>query len=289
MAGSSYKVFIGGREIQVSGTSASTPVVAGLFSLVNSQRLEIGKPPLGLVNPALYAGYDQFTNDITSGTNKCPSDSLACCSEGFFATPGWDPVTGIGSLDFTKMSTYLMNLVNGIPTIYTVTQMVSGVDKAQVTTAKFTEIYTQTIGSLLNINASYVNILSTYTINEINQANVASSKVKGLLPYFDLPTFHDRNLQTTQGVSIGFSITARLTNFTSIQFRLTKGVNILTSTLQLNGYPQAQAFLPLVGPFAPTPSPTQKPTSPPNSSRKRAAIINGLLALIGLLSMALSF
>ncbi|XP_035166959.1 tripeptidyl-peptidase 1, partial [Oxyura jamaicensis] len=38
----------------VSGTSASTPVVAGMLALVNDRRLQRGKAPLGFLNPALY-------------------------------------------------------------------------------------------------------------------------------------------------------------------------------------------------------------------------------------------
>ncbi|XP_031413541.1 LOW QUALITY PROTEIN: tripeptidyl-peptidase 1, partial [Meleagris gallopavo] len=37
----------------VSGTSASTPVVAGMLALINDRRLQLGQPPLGFLNPAL--------------------------------------------------------------------------------------------------------------------------------------------------------------------------------------------------------------------------------------------
>ncbi|TRY59671.1 hypothetical protein DNTS_027407 [Danionella cerebrum] len=38
----------------ISGTSASTPVVGGILSLINDQRLLKGLPPLGFINPRLY-------------------------------------------------------------------------------------------------------------------------------------------------------------------------------------------------------------------------------------------
>ena len=33
-----------------------------------------------------------------------------CCEQGFDALPGWDPVTGFGSVDFTRLAT-----VFGVP------------------------------------------------------------------------------------------------------------------------------------------------------------------------------
>jgi hypothetical protein len=43
----------------------------------------IGKPALGLVNPALYAGYRDFIHDITSGLNNCVISSYQpCCTQG---------------------------------------------------------------------------------------------------------------------------------------------------------------------------------------------------------------
>ena len=67
------------------GTSSSTPVWAGMLSLVNTARLSAGKPPLGFVNPLLYKmAADAATNgqhpfyDITVGCT-CLS---ACCMWG---------------------------------------------------------------------------------------------------------------------------------------------------------------------------------------------------------------
>merc|ERR1712028_279673 len=45
MAGFNYEVVIAGNTYQVSGTSASAPVVAGFATLVNSRLAEQGKPP----------------------------------------------------------------------------------------------------------------------------------------------------------------------------------------------------------------------------------------------------
>ena len=73
----------------VGGTSASCPVAAGFFSNVNAARLAAGKGSLGWVTPALYAYALLFVNDVTSGNNAQCSGAV-----GFYATTGWDPVTG---------------------------------------------------------------------------------------------------------------------------------------------------------------------------------------------------
>ena len=63
------------------------------------------------INPFLYKYSFAFTNDITLGNNKCSSMfptprgsnffyNSTCCMEGFYATTGWDPVTGLGSINF---------------------------------------------------------------------------------------------------------------------------------------------------------------------------------------------
>jgi subtilase family serine protease len=109
-----YKIAVDGELERVDGTSASTPVFAGMLSLVNSQRVAAGKSTLGWVNPLLYKYYDSFTNDITEGDkNNCSALEVDyyyyfyssyyyyhnCCDEGFYPTTGWDPITGLGSIN----------------------------------------------------------------------------------------------------------------------------------------------------------------------------------------------
>lgn len=109
MAGFNYEVIIGGKQYALSGTSASAPVVAGFVSLVNAARLASGKPALGFLNPAIYQYGTQFSNDITSGENNCAA-SKVCCDQGFYATKGWDPLTGFGSVDYEKFANIFNNL-----------------------------------------------------------------------------------------------------------------------------------------------------------------------------------
>jgi len=104
LAGYAYQTIIGGHQYSSSGTSASAPAFAAMVSLVNAVQRQAGMPSLGWLNPAIYASGGSFTNDITSGNNKCTMGN--CCSQGFYAAPGWDPVTGFGSVDFTKFYAY---------------------------------------------------------------------------------------------------------------------------------------------------------------------------------------
>ncbi|KAH9175812.1 subtilisin-like protein [Lactarius sanguifluus] len=81
----------------VSGTSCSTPTAAGIISLLNDYRISSGRPPLGFLNVLLYGICLGGLNDITSGSNP------GCNTDGFSAVPGWDPVTGLGSVDFERL------------------------------------------------------------------------------------------------------------------------------------------------------------------------------------------
>ncbi len=97
-----YITYVANTTYTLHGTSASAPVFAGMVSLVNAHRAANSKSALGWLNPALYARSASFVRDITSGDNKCTSNKEMCCQQGFSATTGWDPVTGLGSVDFKK-------------------------------------------------------------------------------------------------------------------------------------------------------------------------------------------
>jgi len=102
--------FNGNDLLQISGGMPS--IVAGMVTLINAARKASGHPALGWLNPLLYVNQGTFANDITSGNNKCTS--YACCDQGYYAAPGWDPVTGFGSIDFKKLYTLLVS--GAVPT-----------------------------------------------------------------------------------------------------------------------------------------------------------------------------
>ena len=87
----------------VGGTSASAPIFASIINLLNEERLAKGKGPIGFLNPTIYKHPEMF-NDITIGGNP------GCNTQGFPASPEWDPVTGYGTPKYEKMREVFMAL-----------------------------------------------------------------------------------------------------------------------------------------------------------------------------------
>ena len=103
-----YLVYAGGLMV-VGGTSATSPSFAGIVSLINQYVVAKGsqsKPGLGNINPNLYSLAQSATgvfHDITTGDNIVPcTEGTPGCTTGTFgykAGPGYDLVTGLGSVD----------------------------------------------------------------------------------------------------------------------------------------------------------------------------------------------
>ncbi|KAH8980544.1 subtilisin-like protein [Lactarius akahatsu] len=89
------------ESYSVDGTSCSAPTVAGIISLLNDYLLATNRRPLGFLNPWLYGIGIDGLNDITSGSNP------GCGTDGFTAIVGWDPVTGLGTPDFSRLQSTL--------------------------------------------------------------------------------------------------------------------------------------------------------------------------------------
>jgi hypothetical protein len=89
-------VYTNGVNICGAGTSCATPLWAGFTALVNEQAAINSRPPIGFLNPALYAigegprYYSDF-HDITVGNNTNSRDPI------YFAVPGYDLCTGWGT------------------------------------------------------------------------------------------------------------------------------------------------------------------------------------------------
>ncbi|CCM03029.1 uncharacterized protein FIBRA_05146 [Fibroporia radiculosa] len=91
-------VFIADTESwNVNGTSCSSPTFAAVVALLNDRLLAAGKSTLGWLNPLLYSTAASALNDITTGDNP------GCGTNGFPATTGWDPVTGLGTPNFDAL------------------------------------------------------------------------------------------------------------------------------------------------------------------------------------------
>jgi len=97
-----YLVKLNGNNGLVDGTSAATPVIAGLVGRINAHRAAKGRPAVGFLNPLLYkiaASYPRAFNDVTEGDNSC-TESGCLCKTGFGAAQGWDAATGLGTPNF---------------------------------------------------------------------------------------------------------------------------------------------------------------------------------------------
>jgi hypothetical protein len=95
------------------GTSASTPSFAGMLTLITQKY-----GPQGNINPTLYGFtsnlglYETVFHDITIGSNivNCVLNTSGCSGSGqmgWYATPGYDLATGLGSIDGNALYTAL--------------------------------------------------------------------------------------------------------------------------------------------------------------------------------------
>jgi subtilase family serine protease len=92
----------------IGGTSLSCPQWAAIVALAD----QVNGGDLGLINPALYSlasGPDYAADfyDVTVGNNQAFSNV-----PGYSASPGWDPVTGLGTPDVANLVPALVAAVN---------------------------------------------------------------------------------------------------------------------------------------------------------------------------------
>jgi len=89
----------------VAGTSASCPVVAGIVTQLNNERILAGKTSLGFLNQFFYSNPQCF-NDVNDGSqNNCNAGTT-----GFAALNGWDPATGLGTPNYGCLVTAALAL-----------------------------------------------------------------------------------------------------------------------------------------------------------------------------------
>ena len=113
-----YVIYLGGQALSVDGTSASAPVVAALISLINAALAELDRPPMGFLNPWLYAAaaaHPAAFQDLVQGDNRCTANLSICCQYGFFALPAWDAVTGLGTPNLLTLRNLALNPAQPFP------------------------------------------------------------------------------------------------------------------------------------------------------------------------------
>lgn len=92
-----FVVSSAGGEGIFGGTSCASPLWAGFMALVNQQAVNVGHASIGFLAPTVYAlsktaGYTNYFHDIILGDNTW-DQSLT----NFFAVPGYDLATGLGT------------------------------------------------------------------------------------------------------------------------------------------------------------------------------------------------
>lgn len=96
-----------GRSNLVVGTSCAAPLWAGYTALVNQQAAASGKPPVGFMNPSLYAigkgdygDYAAAFHDVTTGNNfNDESPDRFSAVTGYDLCTGWGTPTGDGLIN----------------------------------------------------------------------------------------------------------------------------------------------------------------------------------------------
>jgi len=120
-----YLVIFNGVVGGGGGTSASAPAFAGMMVLLNHYLLANGaqsQPGLGNLNPMLYRLAQTSPtafHDITAGSNMVPcaigTPNCTTGSMGYSAGPGFDLVTGLGSVDMANLAAAALALSKSTP------------------------------------------------------------------------------------------------------------------------------------------------------------------------------
>jgi hypothetical protein len=105
-----WVIYDNGDGGSASGTSCAAPLWAGFLALANEQAANNNLPPIGFINPAVYAigkgsSYATTFHDITNGNN-----TNATSPAEYFAVQGYDLCTGWG----TPQGTNLINALAGV-------------------------------------------------------------------------------------------------------------------------------------------------------------------------------
>ncbi|HEY1757054.1 MAG TPA: protease pro-enzyme activation domain-containing protein [Bryobacteraceae bacterium] len=129
-----YNIVYLGQPLIVGGTSASTPVFAGMLALLNQYTSNLStsnqatqSTGLGNINMSLYPlamSAPAMFHDVTASGNvvPCKAASLDCINGqlGFNAGPGYDLATGLGSMDVYNFAIGWAGQAAGTATITTV-------------------------------------------------------------------------------------------------------------------------------------------------------------------------
>jgi kumamolisin len=95
-----YRITVFGKVMHLGGTSAVTPLCAGMIAVINQDLAAHKRNPVGMLTPLLYVSETvrEAFRDVTEGNNDIDGKLHK-----YKATRGWDPCTGMGSPDATRL------------------------------------------------------------------------------------------------------------------------------------------------------------------------------------------
>lgn len=105
MLGAGWAIQLNGSVAYYGGTSLSAPLFAALLSRLQEPPALRGRDWLAQVYNL--TGCAGCVNDVVQGNNACTTEAVDGCP-GYLAGVGWDPVTGVGSLDCAQTQRYLL-------------------------------------------------------------------------------------------------------------------------------------------------------------------------------------
>ncbi len=100
-----------GTRYLASGTGAAATLMGAMIALLNDYLASQGQTSVGLINPLLYQSTEAILSDITTGTIGCGATN---CEMQYSASEGWDPVSGLGTLDYVSLLAEVLRVRQGI-------------------------------------------------------------------------------------------------------------------------------------------------------------------------------
>ncbi len=176
----------------VGGTSASTPVFAGIVTLLNQSLGNTSAGAgLGNINPTLYQlaqSTPSIFHDVQTGNNivPCQPGTTGCPKTapfqyGYSAGPGYDQVTGIGSVDANLFVTQLSTKIGTTSTlsISPASPVNAGTSVTLSATVKPSSTSTKTPTGTVTFTDAVLGKLGTGALNSSGAATLTSSTLAG--------------------------------------------------------------------------------------------------------------
>jgi len=104
-----FTIADGGVEYGSVGTSCAAPLWAAFTAMINQQATNYNRPPVGFINPALYAiakstNYNNCFNDIITGSNTWSGSPTL-----YYAVTNYDLCSGLGTPNGTNLINALVS------------------------------------------------------------------------------------------------------------------------------------------------------------------------------------